>query len=185
MGDIETREDCAALVRAFYSQALEDQVIGFLFTDIAKLDLEHHLPRITRFWETVLLGAGTYGGGAFRPHIELNMKVPLRRGHFERWLWLWQRTVDELYAGPVADEAKRHAARVANAFYARIEAINAQRPGVGSEQPEGGDQSGNATPVSSSDSDQSAAADTVSLAALVRPAIFGLPRNSPGPDGPT
>jgi hemoglobin len=125
--DIATREDCAALVRAFYTRALADEVIGFIFTDVAQLDLEHHLPRITRFWETVLLGAGTYGGGAFRPHLELNQQVPLRRGHFERWLWLWQGTVDALYAGPVADAAKRHAARVATAFSGRIEAINAGR----------------------------------------------------------
>ncbi len=178
MGDIETRADCEALVRAFYSQALEDAVIGFIFTDVAQLDLEHHLPRITRFWETVLLGAHSYGGGAFRPHLELNLAVPLRRGHFERWLWLWEGTVDERFAGPVAEEAKRHATRVANAFYERIEAINAQRPGIGA-------QSGNTTPVSSSDSDQSAAADSGSLAALVRPTIFGRPRHSPGPDGPT
>ncbi len=178
MGDIETRADCAELVRAFYTKALDDAVIGFLFTDVAKLDLEHHLPRITSFWETVLLGARTYGGGAFRPHLELNLAVPLRRGHFERWLWLWQGTVDERFAGPVADEAKRHAARVANAFYERIEAINAQRP-------DPGDQSGNVTPVSSSEIAQSAAADSGSLAALARPTIFGRPRHSPRPDGPT
>jgi hemoglobin len=180
MGDIATRADCEALVRAFYSQALDDTVIGFLFTDIAHLDLEHHLPRIASFWETVLLGARSYGGGAFRPHLELNYQVPLRRGHFERWLWLWNGTVDARFNGPVAEEAKRHATRVANAFYERIEAINAQRPGVGAEA-----QSGNATPVSSSDSDQSAAADSRSLAALVRPTIFGRPRHSPRPDGPT
>jgi hemoglobin len=182
MGDITTREDCAALVRAFYSQALVDPVIGFLFTDVAHLDLEHHLPRITNFWETVLLGARSYGGGAFRPHIELNHQVPLRRGHFERWLWLWETTVDELYAGPVAEEAKRHANRVAGAFHQRIEAINANRPvtpSAGLAQP------GNDTPVSASERDQSPAATTMSLAALVRPAIFGRPRNSPKPDGPT
>lgn len=195
MADIETREDCAVLVRAFYSKALSDAVIGFLFTDVAKLDLEHHLPRITRFWETVLLGARSYGGGAFRPHIELNMQVPLRRGHFERWLWLWQGTVDELYAGPVAEEAKRHAVRVANAFYGRIEAINAAGP-AGAEGPPGavispaaepsaGAQSPNGTPVSSSESDHSPAASTSSLASLVRPTIFGRPRHSPKPDGPT
>jgi hemoglobin len=178
MGDIATREDCEALVRAFYSQALEDPVIGFLFTDVAQLDLEHHLPRIASFWETVLLGARSYGGGAFRPHLELNLKVRLRRGHFERWLWLWEGTVDAGFAGPVADESKRHATRVANAFFERIEAINAQRPDPGA-------QSGNATPVSSSESDQSAAADARSLAALARPTIFGRPRHSPGPDGPT
>ncbi len=72
--DIASRADCETLVRAFYSQALTDPVIGFIFTDVAHLDLEEHVPVITSFWETILLGAATYGGGAFRPHAELNMK---------------------------------------------------------------------------------------------------------------
>jgi hemoglobin len=180
MEDIRTRADCEALVRAFYSEALVDPVIGFLFTDVAHLDLEHHLPRITNFWETVLLGARSYGGGAFGPHLALNQLVPLRRGHFERWLWLWLRTVDARFSGPVAEEAKRHATRVATAFSDRIAAINAQRPGVGTDA-----QTLAVTPVSSSDSNQSPAAAAGSLAALLRPTIFGRPRHSPGPDGPT
>src|SRR5215207_2297677 len=65
--DIEDRADCERLVRAFYGKALEDPIIGFIFTDVAKLDLEAHVPRITSFWQTVLLGEKTYGGGAFGP----------------------------------------------------------------------------------------------------------------------
>jgi hemoglobin len=121
--DIETRADCERLVRAFYGRALEDPVIGYLFTDVAKLDLEAHVPRITSFWETVLLGARSYGGGAFRPHAALHMKAPLRRAHFEQWLRLWVRTVDELFAGERADLAKAHAQRVASAFYGRVQTL--------------------------------------------------------------
>ena len=32
-----------------------DEVIGYLFTDVARLDLEEHLPQIGNFWEQVLL----------------------------------------------------------------------------------------------------------------------------------
>jgi hemoglobin len=119
--DIETREDCERLVRAFYGRALTDPIIGWIFTDVAKLDLEAHVPRIASFWETLLLGARSYGGGAFRPHAELHAKVRLRRGHFDRWLALWGATVDELFAGPRAEEAKAHAHRVAATFHARLE----------------------------------------------------------------
>jgi hemoglobin len=121
--DIETRADCEALVRAFYSKALADPIIGWLFTDIAKLDLEAHVPQIASFWETVLLGAQTYSGGAFRPHVELHMKARLRRGHFERWLALWGATVDELFEGERAELAKEHALRVASAFHRRLESM--------------------------------------------------------------
>jgi hemoglobin len=118
--DILTREDCERLVRAFYGRALTDEVIGFLFTDVAKLDLEAHVPRITSFWETVLLGGQSYTGGAFAPHAALHAKAGLRGGHFTRWVALWRQTVDELFAGPTAELAKTHAQRVANAFHARL-----------------------------------------------------------------
>ena len=118
--DIETREDCERLVRAFYGRAFADEIIGFIFTDVARLDLEAHVPRITSFWETVLLGAQTFSGGAFRPHAELHAKVQLREGHFDRWLQLWFGTVDELFAGPRANQAKIHALRVGHAFNERL-----------------------------------------------------------------
>ena len=119
--DIETRADCERLVRAFYGRALVDPIIGFIFVDVARLDLEAHVPRITSFWETILLGAQTYGGGAFRPHAELHAKVRLRAAHFEQWLNLWARTVDELFAGERAELAKAHAVRVGRAFHARLQ----------------------------------------------------------------
>jgi hemoglobin len=120
--DITTRADCERLVRAFYGRALTDPVIGFIFTDVAHLDLEAHVPRITSFWETVLLGAQSYGGGAFAPHALINRQVRLRAGHFERWLWLWHTTVDELFRGEHAELAKAHATRVAGAFHRRLAA---------------------------------------------------------------
>ncbi len=129
--DIETREDCERLVRTFYGRALSDPIIGWLFTDVAKLDLEAHVPRITSFWETVLLGAQSYSGGAFRPHAELHSKARLRAGHFERWLALWRATVDELFAGERAELAKAHAVRVARAFLGRLEAMQLDAPSGG------------------------------------------------------
>lgn len=123
--DIETRDDVERLVRAFYGRALSDAMIGYLFTDIAKLDLEAHVPEITDFWETILLGAQSYSGGAFRPHAKLNQQSPLRAGHFERWLVLWRASVDELFDGPRAELAKQHAQRVARAFHGRLETLTA------------------------------------------------------------
>jgi hemoglobin len=129
--DISTREDCERLVRAFYSRALDDPIIGFLFTDVAKLDVEAHVPVIASFWETILLGAQTYRGGAFRPHALLHRQVPLRSGHFERWLVLWRDTVDELFEGERAELAKAHAQRVARAFLRRLEELDAMPPAGG------------------------------------------------------
>ena len=134
MRDIEDRGDCEALVRAFYARAFEDPLIGWLFTDVAKLDLEAHVPQITSFWETVLLGARSYAGGAFRPHAELHMKAELRAAHFERWLVLWAETVDERFGGERAELAKSHAKRVAHAFHGRLATLPAAAPAGGSLQ---------------------------------------------------
>jgi hemoglobin len=127
-GDIEKRSDCERLVRAFYERALADPVIGWIFVDVAKLDVEAHVPQIASFWETILLGARSYTGGAFRPHAALNARVRLRAGHFERWLWLWRSTVDDLFAGERAELAKAHAERVARAFQARLQALSPEGP---------------------------------------------------------
>ena len=122
--DIETRADCERLVRAFYGRALTDPIIGFIFVDVAKLDLEAHVPRIASFWETILLGARSYGGGAFAPHAALHAKVRLREGHFAQWLHLWCDTVDELFAGERAELAKAHAHRVGKAFLGRLRHVS-------------------------------------------------------------
>jgi hemoglobin len=121
--DITDRADCERLVRTFYGRALTDPIIGWIFTDVARLDLEAHVPAITSFWETILLDAHSYGGGAFRPHAALHARVPLRSGHFERWLELWRTSVDELFAGEHAELAKAHAERVARAFHGRLHGL--------------------------------------------------------------
>ena len=118
--DIATRDDCERLVRAFYERAFEDDRLGPVFVDVAQLDLDTHVPRITSFWETVLLGARSYGGGAFVPHYELDQLTPLTPELFNRWVALWTMTVDQLFAGPVADDAKRRAELVAGAFSQRL-----------------------------------------------------------------
>jgi hemoglobin len=121
--DIESTADCVRLVRAFYGKAMADERIGWIFTDVAHLDLEEHIPVIASFWATNLLGAKSYSGGAFGPHARLHEKVAggLRKEHFERWLVLWCQTVDELFDGPLAAAAKVHALRVGNAFYGRLQ----------------------------------------------------------------
>ncbi len=123
VSDIESRADCERLVRAFYGRALEDPIIGWIFTDVAKLDLDAHVPVIASFWETILLGAQSYSGGAFRPHAALHARIGLRAGHFERWLVLWCTTVDELFSGERAELAKAHALRVGQAFHGRLQAL--------------------------------------------------------------
>lgn len=122
--DIRTRADIVRLVDRFYGEAMTDPLIGYLFTDIAHLDLDKHRPVITSFWEKLLLGTGDYGGGAFAVHARLHLRSPLQWGHFDRWVRLWTDAVDELFAGPVADAAVAHGRRIAAAFDRRLQEPN-------------------------------------------------------------
>jgi hemoglobin len=108
MHDIENRQDIDTLLKAFYAKALTDGVIGYIFT-IAKLDLEHHLPIITDFWDSMLFGKKDYqlrGRNPMQVHVDLHQKTELTAEHFERWLKLWAETVDELFTGERANMIK-------------------------------------------------------------------------------
>jgi hemoglobin len=118
--DIADREDIAQLVIAFYRRAFADDLLGPIFTDIAKVDLSAHLPVMCDFWETVLLRVGLYHRNALRPHSRLNEQVRLTPAHFERWLSLWTRTVDERHQGKKAELAKTQAARIAGSIGRRL-----------------------------------------------------------------
>jgi hemoglobin len=115
MNDIESRTDIDLLMRVFYQRALEDDVIGHIF-DIAGLDLEKHLPVIGDFWETLLFTTGSYAKHGRNPlaiHKELDLRVPLKREHFERWLQIFRKSVDEEFEGVRADFIKSRAEAIA------------------------------------------------------------------------
>lgn len=109
MSDINTRADIELLMKAFYSKLLADPAISYIFTDIAKLDLEAHLPHLADFWEQTLFYRGSYRKNVLQIHIDLNAKENLTDEHFNIWLMYFHRTVDELFTGPVAETAKTRA----------------------------------------------------------------------------
>lgn len=118
--DITSRDDLLELVDLFYARAMTDPIIGYLFTDIAGLDMEKHRPVITSFWEKLLFGTGEYPGGAFVVHARIHALSPIQEGHFARWVALWSQTVRELFTGPVSDAAVAHGLRIAAAFHRRL-----------------------------------------------------------------
>ena len=119
MTDISSRADIDVLMRDFYRRAMSDPLIGCLFTDVAQLDLEHHLPVIGDFWESTLFGTGVYARHRRNPlliHAALDAKEPLRAEHFERWLTLFHETVDASFRGQRATFAKRRSVAIARRF---------------------------------------------------------------------
>lgn len=104
--DIAFPEDVKLLVDTFYTKVRADEVIGYIFNDVARVDWAHHLPRMYAFWEFLLLGMDTYRGNPIEPHHRLAEKTSLTAAHFDRWVALFHASVDELFEGPKADDAK-------------------------------------------------------------------------------
>ncbi|MEL6536960.1 MAG: group III truncated hemoglobin [Bacteroidota bacterium] len=122
--DIQNRQDLEVLLNAFYQRATTDELIGYLFTEIAQLDLEEHLPVIADFWESVLFGTHVYQGNPMQKHLVMNTQEPLLPQHFERWLSLWQNTVHEHFTGPKAEEAISRATHIAALMQFKIKQAN-------------------------------------------------------------
>ncbi len=121
MRDIETKEDLAFLMEAFYSKMLKDEVVGYIFTDVAKLDLKKHLPSLTNFWENMLLNANGYKKDVMGIHLNLNQQETLKPEHFERWLFLLSETVNEHFNGEIAQKMLKNAHNIAKMMQIKLE----------------------------------------------------------------
>lgn len=122
--DIETQFDIRLLVDTFYGRVREDELIGPIFNTRIGDNWGPHLAKMYGFWEAMLFGANTYSGRPFPPHAQM----PLEDRHFARWLYLFTTTVDELFEGEKAAEAKSRAASMAAMFHYKIEHIKTQGP---------------------------------------------------------
>jgi hemoglobin len=118
--DIATEQDIKTLVDSFYAKVNEDEILGPIFNDVAKVDWDHHLPTMYRFWSTLLFRSMTYRGKPFPKHAVL----PVQKEHFERWVSLFCKTVKENFEGPKAAEACNYALSIADTFQMRLGIFN-------------------------------------------------------------
>lgn len=120
MRDIQTTEDIAFIMKEFYTVMLKDEQIGYIFTDVAKLDLEKHLPSLTNFWENILLKANGYKKNVMDIHLKLNEKEHLKPEHFTHWLALLSQTVLNNYEGEKANQMLQTANNIATVMQYKI-----------------------------------------------------------------
>lgn len=120
MNDIQSRKDIELLVNSFYDSAKVDPLIGPIFSDIAKVNWEHHLPVMYSFWETMLLGSGTFEGNPMQKHVALSKITPMNQEHFDAWKAIWIDTVDANFEGGKANEAKQRARSIADLMLHKI-----------------------------------------------------------------
>ena len=118
--DIENREDLLLLFDQFYNKLLKIGSISYIFTDVAKIDMQQHIPVIVDFWEMVLFQAPTYKKNPIQPHIALSQQSKFEKHHFDTWLQTFNDTVDELFEGDVAFLAKQRAQSIATIMQIKI-----------------------------------------------------------------
>lgn len=102
MNDISSKEDISLLVHDFYGKVLKDEELSLFFKD---LDFEIHIPNMIHFWSFALLNEPGYKTNVVEKHLHM----PLREAHFDRWLNLFNETIDEHFSGEIANQAKQRA----------------------------------------------------------------------------
>ena len=101
------------LVTDFYELMLQDELLAPIFLEVAKIDLEQHLPHLVDFWYSILFMTGEYRRNVMEMHLSLGRRVELKPEHFDRWLGYFKRSVQKSFAGPKADLAIERAQSIA------------------------------------------------------------------------
>ena len=119
--DLKNREDVFLLVSSFYNKVREDKVLGPFFNETIT-DWDAHLQHLTTFWESSLFLKTKYLGNPLEAHVKVDAKHnnTITELHFGLWLNLWFETINELFEGDYAENAKRRARKMGTFLYLKI-----------------------------------------------------------------
>jgi len=111
--DLDDGSEIAEMVRRFYAEVAQDDLLGPVFNDVARVDWPSHLAKLTAFWSRALLAVPGYEGNPYRQHQAVHARHSFTQAHFDRWLELFHETLDLGWSGPKVEQAKALAHRVA------------------------------------------------------------------------
>jgi hemoglobin len=100
MKPIETKEDLTFLIDTFYGKVLKDEMLAPFFKHF---DMAAHMPKMVQFWSFALLDEHGYKGNVIEKHLHM----PLKKEHFDRWVELFEGTMDEHFEGEKVVQAKQ------------------------------------------------------------------------------
>lgn len=123
MKDIENRDDLEKLLAEFYTRLLQEPAISYIFTNVAQINLEEHLPHIVDFWEQSLFYTGNYRKNVMQLHLDLNGKEKLTDAHFAIWLDTFFAVTDDMFAGPNSEKIKTRAQSIATIMKIKIYSV--------------------------------------------------------------
>ncbi|MCC4308056.1 group III truncated hemoglobin [Alcanivorax marinus] len=118
--DLDSPERIDRMVRLFYDRVLADPLLAPVFLEVARIDLDTHLPLIAAFWKKLLLNQPGYKRHMMAKHRAVHYQAPLTGAHHERWLALFHANLDEHFDGPQTDRARLLSARVMDNLYRQL-----------------------------------------------------------------
>jgi hemoglobin len=117
--DIERLEDIKVLVDGFYDKIKEDELLAPIFNFRLSTHWVPHLEKMYTFWNAALFGVKGYNGNPYMKHATMELDPE----HFERWISMFNQTIDEHFQGPLAEEAKIRGAVMASMFLFKLDKI--------------------------------------------------------------
>lgn len=114
--DILDLNDIIEFVNDFYGKVQHDDLIGPIFNGAIE-EWIPHLKKMYAFWNAVLFGVPGFTGNPFARHAPL----AIEQLHFDRWLLLFNQTIDDLFIGEMAVHAKQKAETMAIMFVSKLQ----------------------------------------------------------------
>ncbi|WP_025899646.1 group III truncated hemoglobin [Sneathiella glossodoripedis] len=94
-------EQIVEMVDRFYEGVKKHPRLGPIFNNSIGDNWHVHLPKMYRFWSSVLNTSGVYSGNPMAVHMNLQQHV--EPSDFSHWLELFRATLDELFTKDEAD----------------------------------------------------------------------------------
>ncbi len=102
------------MVDHFYDKVKAHQSLGPIFHGAIGDSWSDHMPKMYKFWSSVLNSTGAYTGNPMRVHMSLPGKIePV---NFGEWLTLFRETLDDLFSAEDADFIYEKAERIAQSL---------------------------------------------------------------------
>jgi len=117
MEDIKDIQSIRIFVDEFYNRVRRDPLLGPVFEKAVKDNWTLHLEKMYAFWNAALFGVAGFRGNPFAKHAPLSIE----QLHFDRWLEIFNETIDQHFNGDVATDAKTRAGLMANMFLSRLQ----------------------------------------------------------------
>ncbi|MBL4740780.1 MAG: group III truncated hemoglobin [Sneathiella sp.] len=102
------------MVDRFYEKVREHSILGPIFDTKIGDRWSEHMPKMYRFWSSVLNSSGLYSGNPMQKHKPLTDKV--KPEYFTHWLDLFRETLEELFDNKDVEFIFEKAERIAQSL---------------------------------------------------------------------